>query len=205
MRSLISLLAVGSLALFGLASCGEDEVVAQPTAAELTREEVGHYCGMIVVDHKGPKAQIHLTGDDGVVWFSSVRDAIAFMLLPEEPKNIAAAFVNDMGRAQWDAPEPGTWIDADDAWYVIESSKVGGMGAAEAIPFAERDAAERFAAEHGGRVVALADIPDTYILASTDDPGGHDAHDAMEMDAMPEGGMNAGDSEAPADEHGAHQ
>jgi copper chaperone NosL len=38
------------------------------------------------------------------------------------------------------------------------------MGAPEAIPFADKQAAAEFAGEHGGRVLALADIPDTYIL-----------------------------------------
>ena len=200
-------LAVALLSLVGLAGCeDDDEVIVKPTAAELTREAVGHYCGMIVVDHTGPKAQIHLTGTDGVVWFSNVRDAIAFMRLPEEPKNIAVTYVNDMGRATWDAPEPGTWVEASAAWFVIESQRVGGMGAPEAVPFAERDAAEGFAASHGGRVVALNDIPDSYVLASPDDDADHGTHDAaggtMDMPARDEDEAHGAAQDS---QHGAHQ
>ncbi|MDE0052435.1 MAG: nitrous oxide reductase accessory protein NosL [Rhodospirillales bacterium] len=164
------LLAVALLALSGIAGCGDDDdVVARPAPVEPTRDASGHYCGMILLDHKGPKAQVHLPGEAEPVWFSSVRDAIAFTMLPEEPRNHTAIYVNDMGKAQWDAPEPGTWIDADGAHYVIGSARMGGMGVPEAVPFAARDAAERFVAAHGGRIVALTDVPESYIFAYGDE------------------------------------
>ena len=88
-------------------------MVAKPAPVEPTRDASGHYCGMILLDHSGPKAQVHLPDEPEPVWFSSVRDAIAFTMLPEEPRNFTAMYVNDMGVAQWDVPEPGTWIDAN--------------------------------------------------------------------------------------------
>ena len=167
MRRTLALLAIGLLALAG---CGEDdEVVAKPAPVEPTREASGHYCGMILLDHSGPKAQVHLPDEPEPVWFSSVRDAIAFTMLPEEPRNFTAIYVNDMGVAQWEAPEPGTWIDANGAWYVIGSDRMGGMGVPEAVPFAARDAAEGFVAAHGGRIVALTDVPESYIFAYADE------------------------------------
>ena len=170
MRRWRVLLAIALLALSGLAGCGDDdETVAKPAPVEPTREASGHYCGMILLDHKGPKAQVHLPDEPEPVWFSSVRDAIAFTMLPEEPRNYTAIYVNDMGVAQWDAPEPGTWIDANAAHYVIGSDRMGGMGVPEAVPFAERDAAERFVAVHGGRIVALTDVPESYIFAYADE------------------------------------
>ncbi len=170
MRRALALVAIGLLALSGVAGCGEDDdVVAKPPPVEPTREASGHYCGMILVDHSGPKAQVHLPGAPEPVWFSSVRDAIAFTMLSEEPRNYSAIYVNDMGVAQWEAPEPGTWIDAAGASYVIGSDRMGGMGVPEAVPFATREAAERFVAEHGGRVVALTDVPESYILAYADE------------------------------------
>ena len=69
------------------------------------RDAVGYYCSMIVVDHGGPKAQIYLDAEAKPIWFSSVRDAIAFTLLPDEPKAIAAIYVNDMGRGVWTRPD----------------------------------------------------------------------------------------------------
>ena len=39
------------------------------------------------------------------------------------------------------------WIDAKKAYYVIESSFIGGMGAEDALPFADKAQAEKFAKE----------------------------------------------------------
>ena len=120
--------------LIALAACGEDTPVAAPKPIELTRSDVGHYCRMIVVDHKGPKGQIHIKGRPKPVYFSSVRDTIAFTMLPEEPKRIAAIYVNDMTKAKWENPGPGTWIKARDAYFVIGSSRRGGMGRPKRCP-----------------------------------------------------------------------
>ena len=151
-------------ALLLLPACGEDRSAEIPMPSELTREATGYYCNMIVEDHPGPKGQIFLSGQSDPIWFSSVRDTIAFTLLPEEPKTIAAIYVNDMSNANWETPEAGTWIGAEDAWYVIGSSRRGGMGAPEAVPFSERAAADAFVAAQGGRVVAFAEIPTDAIL-----------------------------------------
>jgi len=49
---------------------------------------------------------------------------------------------------------------------VIESRKQGGMGAAEAVPYGNRESAGRFAAANGGRVVRSRKYPRTYVLAA---------------------------------------
>ena len=150
-----------------LAACGEGEQEAtKPVPLELTRDAIGYYCNMIVADHHGPKAQLFLVDSEEPIWFSSVRDGIAFTLLPDEPKAIAAIYVNDMGQASWNSPEPGTWIEASSAHYVIDSQRRGGMGAREAVPFADQAAAERFVDQHGGRIVQLSEVPRDYILSS---------------------------------------
>ena len=53
---------------------------------------------------------------------------------------------------------------------MIGSRKQGGMGGDEAVPFSDKSAAEKFAAENGGRVVAFADVPKDYVLGG--DRGG---------------------------------
>ncbi len=173
------------LAALALAGCGEDERTAAPPPRPLDREAMGYYCNMIVADHAGPKGQIFLADRADPVWFSSVRDTIAFTLLPDEPKNIAAIYVNDMGRASWDSPEPDTWIDARTAWYVIGSRRRGGMGQPEAVPFKEKAAAEKFAAAYGGRVVDFDGIPADYILEAPDETPPHEM-------SMPDGGSTVG-------------
>ena len=100
---------VAMIAALVLNACGgPDQEATVPAPGELTREAIGYYCNMIVVDHLGPKGQVFIGGRDEPIWFTSVRDTIAFTMLPEEPKNIAAIYVNDMGRASWGRPEPDT-------------------------------------------------------------------------------------------------
>ena len=84
---------------------------------------------------------------------------------PEEPKRITGFYVNDAATiGDWNTPDMGTWIGAENATYVIGSSRRGGMGAAEAVPFQDGKAAEQFASQFGGRIVSLAEIPRDYIL-----------------------------------------
>lgn len=160
-----------------LAACDRSTpTAAVPPPIEVTSEATGHYCGMLLAEHEGPKGQIHLASRSEPVWFSSVRDTVSFMRLPEEARDISAIYVNDMGKASnWEDPEDGTWIDAREAWFVIESDRRGGMGAPEAVPFSEQAAAEKFQAAHGGRLVKLTDIPDAYVLGPVEaqDHGGH--------------------------------
>ena len=146
-----------------LTACEKSQPVEVPPAQTLTREANGYYCLMTVVNHNGPKGQIILSDKKQALWFTSVRDTIAFTLSPEEPKNIAAIYVNDMTDANWDNPGADNWIDARKAWYVLESKLSGGMGAAEAVPFAPKQGAESFRIKHGGKIYAFASIPDDYI------------------------------------------
>ncbi|WP_435103987.1 nitrous oxide reductase accessory protein NosL [Arhodomonas sp. AD133] len=135
----------------------------RPEAVTPTREAITYYGRMILVDHRGPKAQIHLRSRASALWFSQVRDAIAFTLSPEEPNDIAAIYVTDMAEAAgWDSPQH--WVPAREAVYVIDSDRRGGMGALEAVPFSRRQAALAFVDEHGGEIVTWADMPDAYIL-----------------------------------------
>lgn len=156
MNSLLKAVLLGGLLL--IAACSEEKSVAVPPAVATTADATGHYCGMLLAEHAGPKGQIHLESDEQPVWFTSVRDTFTFLSLPEEPKDIAAVYVSDMGKApSWDTPGDDNWILADKAVYVIESDQVGGMGGAEAVPFGDDAAAKTFVDTHGGRVVGFED------------------------------------------------
>ena len=85
---------VGALAL---AACNDRRRRKPRRPAELTASAIGHYCGMNLLEHSGPKGQIILASRKEPVWFSSARDAISFTMLPEEPKDIRAIYVSDMG------------------------------------------------------------------------------------------------------------
>ncbi|WYK07100.1 nitrous oxide reductase accessory protein NosL (plasmid) [Cereibacter sphaeroides f. sp. denitrificans] len=153
-----------ALALLLLAACREE--TARPDPVALTPEAVGHYCQMNLLEHPGPKAQVHL--DFGPpLFFSQVRDALAYQRMPEQSAAILAVYVNDMGApgASWQTPGALNWIPAEGASYVEGSDAAGGMGAPELVPFAEAAEAEAFAARHGGRVVTLDEVPDEALLA----------------------------------------
>jgi copper chaperone NosL len=151
-----------------LAACDQEQTsVTQPPPHELTPDAIGYFCGMNVLEHPGPKGQIILASRSDPVWFSSARDALAFTMLPEEPKDIQAIYVSDMGKApSWDNPGAANWVEAHHAVFVIGSRLKGGMGADEAVPFSDQATAERFASEKGGRIVSFGNMPRDYILAS---------------------------------------
>lgn len=189
MRALIATLAAALL----LAGCGNEETASRPPPVVPDREAVTYFGRMILLDHQGPKAQIILRSalkdGTGPLWFPSVRDAVAFTKLPGEPKDIAAIYVTDMAMADgWD--DPKVWMEPEKAVFVIESEMRGGMGAPEAVPFSDRTAAETFAGEHGGRIVAWADIPEAYVLS---DAAGTMTMDGMKGGAPPHHGTAAPD------------
>lgn len=164
-------------------SCGEEQSQSPATPHKLTSDAMGHYCGMTLAEHDGPKGQIILTSRSEPVWFSSARDAVSFTMLAEEAKDIRAIYVTDMAKApSWNAPGEN-WVDAQQAFFVIGSSKQGGMGAPETVPFSDRAAADKFAGQYGGKVVTFTEVPRDYVLSSetsreSSGGAGHTLHDA---------------------------
>lgn len=155
------------VAILALLSACKEDVANNTTPQDLTPETLGHYCQMNLLEHPGPKAQVFLEGNPAPLFFSQVRDAIAFMRGPEQIAPILAVYVNDMGiaGATWDKPGDGNWIAADKAFYVVDSARRGGMGAPETVPFSSRERAAAFTLTEGGHVLALADITDAMVLA----------------------------------------
>lgn len=155
--------------LLALAAC-QKEAAEIPAPHKMTAEAVGHYCSMNLFEHPGPKGQIFAASLIEPVWFSSVRDTIAFTMLPDEPKDIQAIYISDMGKApSWDNPGADNWVEARKALFVIGSRAKGGMGGDEAVPFSDRGAAEKFTAENGGHIVTFDQVPRDYVLASSGD------------------------------------
>lgn len=161
-----ALLALGvALALGG---CGPESTQAPPPPFRLTTDAVANYCGMNMLEHPGPKGQILLKSRTDPIWFATVRDTIAFTLLPEEPKDIAAIYVSDLATApSWEDPGVDNWLEARKALFVVGSAKKGAMGADEIAPFSDRAAAERFVAANGGKIFALVDIPPQAVLSDS--------------------------------------
>lgn len=162
----LSTLFIAAALTMPLAACKE-KAARDAAPVEMTVETLGHYCQMNLLEHPGPKAQVHLEGAPTPLFFSQVRDAFAYARAPEQTAPIMAVFVNDMGRegATWDDPGEGNWIVAGDAFYVVGTGREGGMGLPETIPFGTEAGAQELAAAEGGTVLRLADIPDDMVLA----------------------------------------
>jgi copper chaperone NosL len=157
---------MAAVAFVMLAACSKEKARVVPPAHSLTADATGHYCGMLLAEHAGPKGQILLEGRDDPVWFSSVRDTLTFLNLPEEPKTIAAVYVSDMAKAaSWEQPGADNWMLAGDAFFVVGSSRQGGMGGTEAVPFSTEPAAQAFVQQYGGRIVRLDDATESVAAA----------------------------------------
>lgn len=160
-----TLIFVAALILTG---CREDKA-ALPDPVPMTAEAVGYYCQMDLLEHPGPKAQVHLAGMPHPLFFSQVRDAVAYQRMPEQSGQIVVIYVSDMGVAtSWETPGATNWIAADSALYVVDSTISGGMGAPELVPFSTPTAAAAFAAANGGTVLSLTEIADAAVLAPVD-------------------------------------
>lgn len=150
-----------------LAAC-QEEVAQNTDPVALTPETLGHFCQMNLLDHEGPKGQVHLDGLPGApLFFSQVSDLVTYLRLPEQSNPVLAIYVSDMGAdgATWQEPGASNWTDATTASYVVGAEVTGGMGAPELVPFADPADAQAFAARHGGTVMTLAAIPDSAITS----------------------------------------
>jgi copper chaperone NosL len=157
------------LVFLALAACKEDTATLPPPVA-LTAEAVGHYCQMDLLEHPGPKAQVHLEGMPYPLFFSQVRDAVAYRQMPEQSHAIVAIYVNDMAAApSWEDTGAENWIDANTAVYVTGAAIAGGMGEVDLVPFATIEGAQHFIARHGGTVLAQRGLPRADALTSDQD------------------------------------
>ena len=105
----------------------------------MTADSTGYFCQMDILGHPGPKAQVHLATYPGKpLFFSQVKDAVAYLRMPEQIDTVTATYVSDMGAAaSWADPGVTNWIAADKAVYVVGSDAKGGMDAPEFVPFSD--------------------------------------------------------------------
>lgn len=139
-----------------LAACGREADKAPQGPQEIGQATACDLDGMLLADYAGPKAQIHYADDPKPVFLCDTVELVSLLLKPEQVRPLKAAYVQDMGKADWDRPV-GHWIDAKTAFYVRGSKRRGSMGPTLAT-FAEAAAAERFVKEWGGHVLPFAQL-----------------------------------------------
>lgn len=167
-KAAATLLSLGLL----LGGCGggtDDQTPPPPPQTVIPQDATGHYCGMFLFEHQGPKGQMRVRDSEEPVWFTTIREVFAYTHLPEEPRGIAATYVQDMARIRPDHSFPDdAWIDAHKALYLIQSTYIGGMGVYDALPFSEQSAAQSYQQKYGGHIVAFEDVPLDYIFGPGD-------------------------------------
>lgn len=118
--------------------------------------------GMLLADYPGPKGQIQYV-DGKLDAFCDTVELVSMLKQPETATRVAGAYVQDIGKTPWEKPVEH-WIDANQAWFVVGSKRLGSMGPTFAS-FAERADADAFAKQFGGKVLTLAQItPDMARL-----------------------------------------
>lgn len=112
--------------------------------------------GMLLADYPGPKAQLFYADAAEPAFFCDTVELLDVLLRPEQVRKVSAAYVQDMGRADWDEPR-GHWIDARSAFYVRGSRRHGSMGTTLAT-FSGEAEARAFAGQYGGTVLRFEEI-----------------------------------------------
>lgn len=146
-----------------LAACGGEGGGKQTGAAiEIDPSTSCALDGMLLADYPGPKAQIHYDGVAQPDWFCDTVEMFSIYLNPEQARRVLSLYVQDMGKADWEAPR-GHWIDARGAFYVHGSKRRGSMGPTLASFSSEADA-RKFADEWGGKVLKFADVTADMVV-----------------------------------------
>jgi len=146
------------LAVLSLAGCQPNDQAVANSLAPVALDNMASCSldGMLLADFPGPKGQILYAHDKQVHWFCDTVELLSTLLLPEQVRAVRAAYVQDMGKADWDRPS-GHWMLARDAVFVLGSKRHGSMGPT-AASFADEAAAQSFVQTYGGRLLRFADI-----------------------------------------------
>ncbi|WP_051248547.1 nitrous oxide reductase accessory protein NosL [Acidovorax sp. JHL-9] len=152
-----ALASLGALGLGALSGCKDPSSSAQALApVEIDRSTSCELDGMLLADYPGPKAQVRFAGQEKPSFFCDTVELFSTLLAGEQVRTVQAVYVQDMGQADWNAPQ-GHWIDAKTAVYVVGGKRHGSMGPTIGSFALEADA-QKFAAEYGGKVLRFAEI-----------------------------------------------
>src|SRR5690554_4401446 len=172
-----AILAVAFAVFLAGCSGSEDETTtARPDPVHFESGDECHVCGMAITRFPGPKGEAISGREQQVRKFCSTRDMFSWLLQPENVNRDHTLYVHDMAETEWDKPDDTALIDAREAFYVVGSERTGSMGPTLAS-FAGKSAAEAFAAEFGGEVVAFEEMTMDHL--SSGDGAAHGGGHSM--------------------------
>ena len=162
LKTIIPLIAILALWLSG---CSGESQPKESGPEAMTRADTCHVCGMIVLDQQGPKGQARVSVTPARLNFCSTSDLMAFLFQPDSRTIVREAWVHNMHGADWQSPpnRADAYLNAFEAWYVLDHDRRGAMGHTLA-PFASQAQAEAFVAQHGGRVLRFDEIDMELIV-----------------------------------------
>ena len=179
-KSVLRLVMLLAALVLGMSGCGrqEDTPVAGHELQPIAAGDECHVCGMEIAAFPGPKGQAFIRNRTAPLKFCSTVDLFSWLLQPETAAVLEAAYVHDMAGNDWERPDDNRYVDARDAWYVVSREQRGAMGPT-LMSFADKAAADQYAAQHGGRAMAYAEVTLETLAALSgagaphDDHGGH--------------------------------
>lgn len=127
-----------------------------------------HICSndsMIIINYKGPKAQI-VWKDNTVSFFCEVKEAFHEKVIEVKKKNIKKIFVQYFDNLEWGSYK-NNWIDAENLYYVIDSSINGAMGVTY-VPFIKINNAKNFQKKYGGKILHFKEITKNTLKKSNE-------------------------------------
>jgi len=162
-----------SIGIGSLAGClGDDETTSEtvPDPVALDGGKTCDVCGMVIADHAGPNGQVFYHGDhppgrEGPAWYDSLNELVPDRAAAvDDGHDPAATYVTDYAAIEYEVTEreadraitphvaPETFVEWQEAVFVVESGVVGAMGP-DPIPFSEREAAQSFVDAEGGQII----------------------------------------------------
>jgi copper chaperone NosL len=104
-----------------------------------------------------PKALICVDDEcDEPIFMCDTVEMFNTLLRPEQVRKVAAVYVQDLGKADWDQPR-GNWFDATKGLHVLGTKRHGSMGPTIASFLLESDA-QAFMAKWSGKLLRYADV-----------------------------------------------
>ena len=111
----VRLLAAAALAASALTltACGDDSKSAQALGpVEIDRSTSCSLDGMLLADYPGPKAQVLYADQPKPAFFCDTMELINQLHAGEQVRAVKGAYVQDMGKADWNQPQGNWWSAA---------------------------------------------------------------------------------------------
>jgi nitrous oxide reductase accessory protein NosL len=180
---LVGLCGVGVAALAGCSErqdTGTDGTTTAPAAMTLTDGDTCEVCGMNIVNHPGPSAEIFYpdhqpSGHENPARFDSTWEAFQYDFeRADRGWERSVMYVTDYSAVEYELfsfrdttgisthPDASAFAPADDVTFVANSEVVGAMGR-DLIGFGDEGDASSFRDEYGGELVTVDEVTPQLI------------------------------------------